>query len=181
MYELYRIFRKTFNMKPAAFILIFTGSFLAFCARSMAQGKTACISINEVIEAMPETKKADSTLAQFKAELEQRFEAYQTEYREQATVLSSKDTAKYTPQQIVLKRQSLAELLGKIQGFDQEAGALFSQRRSVLLVPIQKKAEDAIAQVSKENGYAFVFEKESLHVYPPSADILPLVKKKLGL
>jgi len=168
-------------MKPAAFILIFAGNFLAFGARSMAQGKTACISINEVIEAMPESKKADSTLALFKTELEQRYEAYQSEYKEQATLLLSKDTAKFTAQQMNLKRQSLAELLGKIQGFDQEAGALFNQRRSSLLVPIQKKAEDAIAQVSKENGYAFVFEKESLHVYPPSADILPLVKKKLGL
>lgn len=168
-------------MRPAAFIFVFAGSLLGFGMRAAAQGKTACISINEVIEAMPESKKADSTLALFKAELEQRFEAYQTEYKEQAMVLSSKDTAKFTPQQMIFKRQSLAELLGRIQGFDQEAGALFSQRRSALLVPIQKKAEDAIAQVSKENGYAFVFEKESLHVYPPSADILPLVKRRLGL
>lgn len=82
---------------------------------------------------------------------------------------------------IDVKRQSLAQLLSKLQGYDQEAGALFNQRRSALLLPIQKKAEDAIQQVSKENGYAFIFEKEGLHVYPPSADILPLVKKKLGL
>jgi len=47
--------------------------------------------------------------------------------------------------------------------------------------PIQKKAEDAIQAVSRDNGYAFVFEKDNLHVYPPSTDILPLVKKKLGL
>jgi outer membrane protein len=147
----------------------------------MAQGKTGCISINEVIDAMPETKKADSTLNQFKAELEQRFEAYQAEYKEQAGFLASPDTAKYTRPQLDLKRKSLAELLARLQGYDQEAGALFNQKRSALLQPIQKKAEDAIQQVSKENGYAFVFEKENLHVYPPSADILPLVKKKLGL
>jgi outer membrane protein len=168
-------------MKKAAFILFFASGLLALGSRSMAQGKTGCVSVSEVIDAMPESKKADSMLAQYKAELEQRFEAYKAEYNEQATLLSSRDTVKYTPAQLTFKRQSLSELLGKLQGYDQEAGVLFNQKRSALLLPIQKKAEDAIQQVSKEGGYAFIFEKESLHVFPPSADILPLVKKKLGL
>jgi len=168
-------------MKKTAFILLLTGAFAVMSNRSFAQGKTGCVSISEVIDAMPETKKADSALNLFKAELEQRYAAYQSEYTEQANFLSSPDTAKYTRPQIDLKKKSLGELLSKLQGYDQEAGALFSQRRSALLLPIQKKAEDAIQQVSKENGYVFIFEKENLHVYPPSADILPLVKKKLGL
>jgi outer membrane protein len=168
-------------MNKTAFILLFAGGLLSLTIHSNAQGKTGCVSISEIIEAMPEAKKADSTLAQYKTQLEQQFEAYKAEYAEQATLLSSPDTAKYTRQILTIKRQSLAELLGRIQGFDQEAGALFNQRRSALFVPIQKRAEDAIQQVSKENGYAFVFEKEGLHVFPPSADILPLVKRKLGL
>jgi len=168
-------------MNKTAFILLFTGAFFSLTTRSAAQGKTACVSISEVLDAMPETKKADSALNLFKSELEQRYVAYQSEYNEQANFLHSPDTAKYTRPQMDLKKKTLAELLSKLQGYDQEAGALFSQRRSALLMPIQKKAEDAIQQVSKENGYAFVFEKENLHVYPPSADILPLVKKKLGL
>jgi outer membrane protein len=180
-YESIRIFRKTSKMKKTAFILFFAGGLLAMAFRANAQGKTAIVSISEVIDAMPETKKADSTLAQYKTQLEQQFEAYKSEYTEQANFLSSADTAKYSRPVIILKRQTLAELLGRIQGYEQEAGALFNQRRSALFVPIQKRAEDAIQQVSKENGYAFVFEKEGLHVYPPSADILPLVKKKLGL
>ncbi|HVU96931.1 MAG TPA: OmpH family outer membrane protein [Puia sp.] len=168
-------------MNKTAFILLFTGALFSFATRSAAQGKTGCVSMSEVIDAMPETKKADSTLAKYKTELEQQFQAYQAEYSEQARFLSSADTAKYTKPILNLKRQSLAQLLGKLQGYDQEAGALFNQKRTALLQPIQKKAEDAIQQVSKENGFAFVFEKEGLHVYPPSADILPLVKKKLGL
>jgi outer membrane protein len=103
------------------------------------------------------------------------------EYTQQANILSSPDTAKYTPAQLVIKRQTLSELLARIQGFDADAGQLFNQKRSALLQPIQRRAEAAIQQVSKDNGYAFVFEKDNLHVYPPSTDILPLVKKKLGL
>jgi outer membrane protein len=54
-------------------------------------------------------------------------------------------------------------------------------KRQALLLPIQKKASDAIKAVSKDYGYAFILEKDVLHVFPPSEDILPLVKKRLGL
>ena len=175
-------------MKKTAFILLFTGSLLSVAqrvvaqeSRAIARDKTGCISINELLSVMPETKKADSALAEYKVALEQEFDTRQSEYNKQAAFLASPDTAKFTRSQLDLKRRSLAELLARIQGYDQEAGNLFNQKRSALLLPIQKKAEDAIWQVSKENGYAFIFEKESLHVYPPSTDILPLVKKKLGI
>jgi len=143
--------------------------------------KIACISFTELLNIMPEFKRADTTLARFRDTLELEFDALKSEYTEKATFLSSPDTIKYTPQQLVIKKQTLAELLARIQGFDANAGQLFNQKRSALLLPIQKKAEDAIQQVSRDNGYAFVFEKDNLHVYPPSTDILPLVKKKLGL
>lgn len=162
---------------------LISGSFFSYRANAQtsSSSKIGCISLTELLSAMPEFKRADTSLARFRDTLEQEFEAMRTEYAEQARRLSSPDTAKYTPVQLDIKRQNLAELLAKIQGFDANAGQLFNQKRSILLLPIQKRAEDAIQQVSKDNGYAFVFEKDNLHVYPYSADILPLVKKKLGL
>ena len=170
-------------MQKTAITLTLIGGLLVMGIRSSAQGQTkiGCISFNELITAMPEFKKADTTLEEFRVTLEQRFDALKTEYTEQATVLSSPDTIKFSKPQLVLKRQTLSELLAKLQGYDQEAGQLLNKRKSDLLLPIQKKAEDAIQAVSRDNGYAFVFEKDNLHVYPPATDILPLVKKRLGL
>jgi outer membrane protein len=165
-----------------SFLLI--GAICAFGTQGRAQNapaKFACISFNELLSAMPEFKKADTTLAQYRTTLQQNFEAMKNEYTEQANLLTSKDTSKFTASQLGIKRQSLNQLLAKIQGFESEAGQLFNEKRNALLQPIQKKAEDAIQQVSKDNGYAFVFEKDNLHAYPPSTDILPLVKKKLGI
>ena len=45
----------------------------------------------------------------------------------------------------------------------------------------QKKLQVAIEEVSKENGYTYVFPREALIYMPPSSDIGPLVRKKLGL
>ncbi|HMI61949.1 MAG TPA: OmpH family outer membrane protein [Puia sp.] len=168
-------------MKPIAFCFILFGSLILTGATTFAQNKLGCISMNELMTAMPEFKKADTTLAQYRSALEQEYESYKTQYSEQAVLLTSPDTTKFTKPQLDIKRKSLAELLAKLQGYDEEAGQLLNQKRSSLLLPIQKKAEDAIQQVSKDNGYAFVFEKETLHAFPPSEDILPLVKKRLGL
>jgi outer membrane protein len=168
-------------MKPITFCFILFGSLILTGATTFAQNKLGCISMNELMTAMPEFKKADTTLAQYRTALEQEFESYKTQYNEQAVLLTSRDTTKFTKPQLDLKRKSLAQLLAKLQGYDEEAGQLLNQKRSSLLLPIQKKAEDAIQQVSKDNGYSFVFEKESLHAFPSSEDILPLVKKRLGL
>lgn len=165
--------------KFVSFLLI--AALLSTVKPLTAQSKTGCISFNELLNAMPEYKKADTTLEEYKVSLAQQFEAYKSEYTEQAGLLSSKDTVKYTRPQIDVKRKTLGEILTKLQGFEQEAGVLLDQKRQALLLPIQKKASDAIKAVSKEYGYAFILEKDALHVYPPAEDILPLVKKRLGL
>ena len=168
-------------MKKTAISFLFAGSLLLAGTGTMAQTKMGCISESELLSAMPEVRKADTTLAEYKAALEQQFDAFKTEYNAQVSLLTSRDTGKFTRPQLELKRKSLAELLAKLQGFDQQAGMLLDQKKSDLFQPIQKKAEDAIQQVSKDYGYAYVFEKDNLHAYPPSDDILPLVKKRLGL
>jgi outer membrane protein len=169
------------HMKKSASILLILVALAPAGAGLHAQGKMGCVSINEVIVAMPETKKADTTLAEYQEALQQQFDTYKAEYTQQTSLLGSADTAKFTKPQLDLKRKSLAEILAKIQGFEQEAGTMLEQKKTALFQPIQKKAEEAIQQVSRDNGYAYVFEKEGLHVYPPSDDILPLVKKRLGL
>lgn len=168
--------------QPAIFL---TACLLASVATVSAQittvKKMGCISMNELLSTMPEVKKADTTLAEYRTALQQQFDAYKADYNKELGVLSSRDTAKFSKPVLEVRRRSLADLLAKLQGYDQEAGQLLEQKRTDLFLPIQKKAEDAIRQVSQDNGYAFVFEKDNLHVFPPSDDILPLVKKRLGL
>ena len=149
--------------------------------RLSAQGKTGCISFNELLASMPEVKQSDTALAQYQGALQQQFEDYKAEYSDQFKLLSSPDTAKYSKAQLEVKRKALSDIYVKLQGYNEEASQLIDQKRQALLAPIQKKAADAIQAVAKENGYGFIVEKDALHAYPPSEDILPLVKKKLGL
>ena len=148
---------------------------------TQAQGKIGTISLAELIPIMPEYKKADTAMNEFNSALQQQYQDLVSEYQQQTTSLSGKDTAKYTAAQLEIKRKDLGDLLQKLQGWQQTAQQMQQQKNQELLAPIQKKALDAITAVAKENGYAYVISKDQLLVSPPADDILPLVKKRLGL
>ena len=158
-----------------------TGLVVAATNQTKAQTKIGYISIQEVIAAMPEAKKADSSLTEFQNALAQNFEDQKREFNEQDSLLNSKDTAKYSKAQIEIKRKNLGEKYLRLQGYQQQAQQQMQQKQQDLLTPIQKKAIDAIQTVAKENGYAYVLAKDALLAYPAADDLLPLVKKKLGI
>jgi outer membrane protein len=168
-------------MKKIVTIVLMVAGMIGASNQSHAQSKLGYISLTELIASMPETKKADSSLAEFSAALNGSFEDQKREFNEQDSILSSKDTLKYTKAQLELKRKSLAEMYLKLQGFQQQAGQQYQQKQQELIAPIQKKAIDATQTVAKENGYTYVFIKDALLVSPPAEDLLPLVKKKLGV
>jgi outer membrane protein len=168
-------------MKKIVTIVLMVAGMIGASNQSHAQTKLGYISLTELISSMPETKKADSSLAEFSAALNQNFEDQKREFNEQDSILSSKDTVKYTKAQLELKRKNLAEMYIKLQGYQQQAGQQYQQKQQDLITPIQKKAIEATQNVAKENGYTYVFIKDALLVSPPAEDLLPLVKKKLGV
>jgi outer membrane protein len=166
--------------KIVAIVLVATTLSLAG-NKLQAQSKFGYISLSEMITAMPEYKKADSSMQDYQSALNQNFEDMKREFNEKDSLLSSKDTVKYTRAQIEIKRKQLGELYLKLQGYQQQAGQLYQQKQQDLMAPIQRKAAEIVQSVAKENGYTYVFLKDALLVSPPADDILPLVKKKLSL
>lgn len=166
--------------KIVAIVLVATTLILAG-NKLQAQTKFGYISLSELITAMPEYKKADSSMQDYQSALNQNFEDLKREFNEKDSLLSSKDTVKYTKAQIEIKRKQLGELYMKLQGYQQQAGQLYQQKQQELMAPIQKKAADIVQTIAKENGFTYVFLKDALLVSPPADDLLPTVKKKLGL
>jgi outer membrane protein len=68
-----------------------------------------------------------------------------------------------------------------VQGWNQTMQQLMQQKTQELLAPIRSKAFETIKTVAKESGYAYVLDAQAILVGPPGEDILPLVKKKLGI
>jgi len=118
-----------------------------------ATGKIAYISLTELIPAMPEYKKADTALNDYQQALGQNFDDMKREYYEQDSLLNSKDTIKYTKAQLELKKKNMAEMMVKLQGWQQQAQQLYQQKQQELIAPIQKQAIETVHVAAKENRY----------------------------
>jgi outer membrane protein len=168
-------------MKKIVTVLVVVMGLMLTGKSTNAQNKIGYVSMQELITAMPEYKKADTAMNEFQTALGQNYDDMVKEYNEQSVLVTGKDTAKFTAAQLELKRKAVGDLLQKLQGWQTQAQQLAQQKNQELIAPIQKKALDAIQAVAKENGFTYVIQKEQLLVSPPGEDLLPLVKKKLGI
>ncbi|ULQ56102.1 OmpH family outer membrane protein [Flavihumibacter rivuli] len=167
-------------MKKVFSILVVAMGLMVLHTEANAQNKIGYISLNEVVAAMPEAKKADSALVQFRDALIQSAQEKENALNEGIQKFNA-DSSKMTAAVKEVKRKELQQKLQELQGEEQRIQQELQKKQEELSEPIQKKAMDAVNSVAKENGYGYVFPKEALIVYPPADDLLPLVKKKLGL
>jgi outer membrane protein len=142
--------------------------------------KTGYINTNELLVAMPETKKAQDRIQKMQDSLNTSYGEMIKEYREKDSVIRV-DSAKWTAAKRDIKFKEFQELGEMLQNYSNAAQQYLQQKEQEMFEPIQKIAKEAIQTVAKANGYTYVFNGEALLVSPPSDDILPLVKKHLKI
>lgn len=167
-------------MKKLALITVLAISTFGFSNTSLAQGKIAYISTDELISVMPETEKANKQLQDFQSSLQQQGNDYLVELNMKDSTFQA-DSAKMSETTKTLKRNDLMQLYQKYQQFTQGTQQAMQAKSQELIAPIRDKAYETIKTVAKESGYAYVLEAQAVLVGPPGDDILPLVKKKLGI
>ncbi len=168
--------KKLFTIVLASAVLFLAGS-----TSTNAQIKIGYISTQELVAAMPEYKKADTSLADYQNALNQQYAEKIQDFNYRDSILNTKDTLKFTKAQLEVKRQDLGKIYVELQQWNQRAQQLYQAKEDETMKPILEKARKAIQDVAKENGFTYVFTKEQLLVFPPGDDMLALVKKKLNL
>ncbi|MDQ6889227.1 MAG: OmpH family outer membrane protein [Bacteroidota bacterium] len=159
-------------------VLISTGIF-GFSNAVTAQ-KIGYISADEIIQLMPEASNVQTQLDSYQKSLYQNAQDKQTALNESVQKFY-KDSSGMSASLKEVKRTELQKQVQDLSGEDQKIQNQFEQKRQELSLPIQKKLQAAIEDVAKENGYTYVLPREALIIMPPSNDIGPLVRKKLGL
>jgi outer membrane protein len=154
-------------------------AWMSFFSAANAQ-KTGYINTNELLVAMPETKKAQERLQKMQDSLNTSYAEMIKEYREKDSVIRV-DSAKWTSAKKDIKFKEFQELGEMLQNYSNAAQQYLQQKEQEMFEPVQKIAKEAIQTVAKANGYTYVFNGEALLVSPPSDDILPLVKKHLKI
>ena len=165
-------------MKKVITLGLIVMSLLSF-SNSYAQ-KIGYISADEVIILMPEAARVDTQLNQYQQALYMAAQDKQTAFNE-AVAKFYKDSVTMTASVKEVKRTELQRQVQELGGAEQQIQQQFEQKRQELSLPIQRRLQQAIQDVAKENGYTYVLPKEALIVAPPGDDLATLVKRKLNL
>jgi outer membrane protein len=160
--------------------LIVAGVMALSVFNASAQQKIGYVNTDELIGIMPEAEKADVELKDFQTALGQQGQDMMKELTAKDSIFV-KDSAKLSPSMKEIKRKELIELYQRVQGWQTQAQELYQQEAQKKIAPIRDKAMDAIRVVAKENGYSYILDINAIIVAPPGDDVLPLVKKKLGI
>ncbi|HNP49885.1 MAG TPA: OmpH family outer membrane protein [Bacteroidia bacterium] len=140
------------------------------------------IDSGQLIQMMPQTKQADSTLKKFGESLDSQLKGMTMEY--QTKLQSYQSKADSMPEAIrTTKEKELTDLGNRIQDFQQTAQESIQKKKEELYGPILKKAEDAIKDIAKEKAYSYIFDTSlgSVIFAQESDNIMPLVKSRLGI
>lgn len=145
-----------------------------------AQSKTGYIDVNELISIMPSAKRADSLLNDFRNALAQNYKDKEEEL-DAAIQKFYKDSGTMSSAVKEVKRKELQDKVQELSGSQTKLQEQLEKKNQELGEPVRKEALAAIQAVAKENGFTYVLVKEAVLVGPPGDDLLPLVKKKMGI
>lgn len=166
-------------MKQFLTILLISTGIFGFSVTTNGQ-KIGYISADEIIQLMPEAATVQTQLDQYQQSLYQNAQEKRDALND-AIQKFVKDSTTMNASLKEVRRGDLQKQSQELAGIQQTIQNEFEQKRQELSAPIQKKLQNAIEEVAKENGFTYVMPKEALIVMPPTSDIGPLVIKKLGL
>jgi outer membrane protein len=157
---------------------------VSLCGTAMAQKvvKLGHINSSDLMQIMPGREEAQNTLQKDVDELQTTLKNMQNELEQRYNdYMGKKDQMSDLIRQT--KERELQDMGTRIQEFQENAQKKLQDREQEVLKPIIDRAKKAIEDVAKENGYTYIFDTSvgAILYQQDSEDILPLVKKKLGL
>ena len=157
---------------------------LAFGGSAMAQKnvKLGHINSNDLMQIMPGRDSAQAVLQAEVTELENTLKSMQAEAEKRYNEYVA-GQAGWTELIRQTKQREIQDMAARIEEFQKNAQEQLQNREQELLKPIIDRAKKAIEDVAKEGGYTYIFDAGTAALLYDDGgdDIMPLVKKKLGL
>jgi outer membrane protein len=158
---------------------------LAFGQNAAAQNfKFGHINSDELFSIMPERDTIISQMEALRTELQNTLEIMQVEYNNKLNDYTNQvdklsDLVRQT------KEEELVGLQQRITNFQQNADQQLQNKQMELMQPVIQKAEKAIKDVAREEGFTYIFDlSRGPIIYfdeTKSKNILDKVKAKLGI
>lgn len=151
-------------------------------AQAQTKLKFGWINSTELLDVMPEKKKAAATLDSLVKVEENIIKLLNDAYEKKAKDIEM-NGSKMTPENLKKAEDELNKIEEGIYIQTQTSRDKISTKEKELVDPILDKISETIKTVGKEEGYTYIFDisLNQLLVYPDGDNVLKSVKKKLGL
>ena len=163
-------------------ITLLAALFGTFINASYAQNKLGYINSRELLEVMPEVKKADSSLQIYAKSFQDQLESMSKEYESKVKDFQANEkTMNEAVKEVKVKE--VQQLQERMEALQQSAQEKTAKKREEMYKPILEKADKAIKDVAKENKYDYIFDASggAILFAKDSDNVLSLVKTKLGI
>jgi outer membrane protein len=183
----FSILKNTFSQTmfcKTPFAVLITIMIGATTLTAQTQPKYGHMNLGNLLELLPETKKANDAMKVYTDSLGAKDEAMTKAFQEAYAALQKDYNAGIlTPVQAQTRQAELQTQQEAIQKFEQDAQQLAAAKREALLSPILAKVEAAVKDIAKEKGYLMIFDTSSgvTLFAAESDDVTALVKAKMGL
>lgn len=151
---------------------------------AQAAPKYGHMNLGNLLEMLPDTKKANDDLKVFADKLSAKDDSLTKAFQAAVTAYQTAyQSGTLTPVQAQTREAELQKDQEAIQKFEQDAQQMVSTERERLLKPILERVDAAIKAVATENQYLMVFDTSSgsMLFAAETEDVTALVKKKLGI
>jgi len=167
-------------MKQLLAIAVLTTALFIQPSFGQKNNKFGHINFEEVLTLMPDRAKAAARMDSLTKDAEKHLQEMMQEYQTVQGQAPTAGASQLVTQDYQDKMNSLQQ---RIQNFQQQAQKSLEEEQAKLIEPIISKVKKGVEQVAKENGYTYVFDTSvgTLLYWEESDNILPMVKKKLGL
>jgi len=173
-------------MKKLSLIII-TSVFLGLAGQELKaqELKFGHIDRNELIFALPDYDTAIARLERLSRDLGNELEIMQVEFNNKYLAFE-RDMDNLTDIVKQARANELEDMNRRIQEFRQSAQQIMEESQVEYFQPVVEKAEKAIRDVGKENGFLYIFivgQGSSVGYFDEarSTDVMSLAKAKLGV
>jgi outer membrane protein len=145
--------------------------------------KFAYVDFQELMQMMPEYKKANTEMETYSKGLQDQLKTMSDELEKKYAQYQANE-AKWSQLIRDDRQKELRDLQTRIQTFQETASEDARKKETELLKPIIEKAKTTIAAVAKDGGYTYVFDSSpgTPLLYKPDGDnIMAAIKKKLNI
>ena len=165
-------------------------SLITLCGvQSASAQKFGHIDSEAIIQALPDTKAAQTALESESKKFDTQYQAMGQEY--QSKVQAFQENENLAPQAAEKwseaikadKYQEIMQLQERIQRFQDNAQVSLQNKQKELYAPIMEKIDNAVKKVATTGGYIYIFDKNGVLFINTelSTDLTDAVKKELGI